>query len=75
MEDRGLVLTDRATLEDVLARRRPDLLALVEQAELADLAPAEREDVRRALVDELCELPYQGGDRRALALLELLRTI
>ena len=76
MEGGSLVLSDRVALEDVLARRRPDLLPLVADTELDALAEETRDQVRRALVDEICELPREGGDgRRALALLDLLRTV
>ena len=67
----GLVLSEVALLGEVLARREPGLVAIVERIGSAPIDDAECERIRRAVVDELCELPDAAG-RRALELEELL---
>lgn len=72
MAGRELVLSEIALLGAILARRDPDLVPLIERVGSEPLAEQERERIRRAVVDELCELPETAGDRRALELEELL---
>ena len=67
-----LWLSDLALLGVVLARRDPDLVPLLDRSAAGSLTDDERERIRRAVVDELCELPEDAGDRRALELEELL---
>ena len=71
MAQPGLVLEDLASLREILQRRDPDLVPSVERPDALAASP-ERERVRRAVVDELCELPEGTSDRRALELQELL---
>ncbi len=71
METRGLVITELALLGDVLARRDPGLAPILDRIGSRPLDAAERQRLRRAIVDELCELP-NSSDRRALELEELL---
>lgn len=66
-----LLLTELFLLNEILKRRRPELAGAVERIGTSGLTAAERERVRRAVVDELCELPDDAG-RRALELEELL---
>ncbi|MBU6424681.1 MAG: hypothetical protein KGQ88_11645 [Chloroflexi bacterium] len=68
------MLTDLAALREILLRRDPDLVPALERVDDAPLAAAERERMRRAVVDELCEAPDASG-RRALHLSELLRRL
>lgn len=68
---RGLVLTELALLHDILLRRDPDLVDVVESIGIDPLDDEARERIRRAVVDELCELP-DGEGRAALELQELL---
>jgi hypothetical protein len=72
---RGLVLTELALLREILLRRDPDLAHVTERIDTEPLGDEERERIRRAIVDELCELPDGSGGRRALALEELLITV
>jgi hypothetical protein len=69
---RDLVPSELALLGTVLARRDPDLVSVVERMDLVELTKEERDRVRRAIVDELCELPNGTSDRRALELEEIL---
>jgi hypothetical protein len=69
---RDLVPSELALLGTVLARRDPDLVSVVERKDLVELTNEERDRVRRAVVDELCELPSGTSDRRALELEEIL---
>lgn len=69
---RGIVFTELAVLGEILARRDPDLIAVIERIGAEPLAADERERLRRAVVDELCELPERDRGRRALELEELL---
>lgn len=66
------MLTDRAALREILLRRDPELAAVLERIEGVPLAAPDRERIRRAVVDELCELPEGESGRQALALEELL---
>lgn len=72
MTGRDLVLSELALLGAVLARRDPDLVSVVERLGVRPVTDAERERLRRAIVDELCEIPSGSGDRRALELQDLL---
>ena len=72
MPQRELVLSDLELLGSVVARRAPDLTRAVARMSEIDLTAQERDRVRRAVVDELCELPDGGAGRRALELEELL---
>lgn len=72
MAGRDLVLSELALLGAVLARRDPDLVSVVERLGVRPVTDAERERLRRAIVDELCEIPNGSGDRRALELQDLL---
>jgi hypothetical protein len=67
-----LWLSDLGLLGAILARRDPDLAQLLDRSIAEPLSDDERERIRRAVVDELCELPKDAGDRRALELEELL---
>ncbi len=69
---RGLVLTELAALREILLRRDPELAPVLERIESAPLDAADLERIRRAVVDELCELPDGETGRQALALEELL---
>lgn len=72
MAGRELLLSEIALLRDILGRRDPDLVPLIERMDGVPLRDTERERVRRAIVDELCELPEGSSHRRALELGELL---
>lgn len=72
MAGRDLVLSELNLLGGILSRRDPDLLEIVERADIAGLTNEQRERVRRAIVDELCELPEGSSGRHALELEELL---
>lgn len=72
MTGRRIVFSELALLGEILARRDPELIAVIERIGGSRLSHAERERLRRAVVDELCELPDGDGGRRALALEELL---
>ncbi len=72
MAGRDLVLTELTLLQTILARREPDLVPLVERIGSVLLSDEERSRVRRAIVDELCELPERVSGRRALELEEIL---
>lgn len=72
MASRDLVLSELALLGAVLARRDPELVSIVERMDRIPLTHDERDRVRRAIVDELCELPEGASDRRALELEEIL---
>lgn len=65
-------VTGLALLESVVARRAPDLASVVSRLGEVELTPDQRERIRRAVVDELCELPDSATDRRALELIEVL---
>jgi hypothetical protein len=69
---RDLVLTELALLGAVLARRDPDMVSVVERMDVAPLTEEQRDRLRRAIVDELCELPDGSSDRQALELEEIL---
>jgi hypothetical protein len=71
MAARGLVPEDETVLREILSRRDPDLARSLDRTD--GMAPDERqrEGMRRAVVDELCDLS-PDDDRRALALQELL---
>lgn len=71
MQGRGLVLGERTLLGDILTRRDPGLIDVLGSIGTAPLEGTARERMRRAIVDELCELPESAG-RRALELEELL---
>ena len=60
-----------ALLSEILARRDPGLVAVLEPGGLGPIGPSDRDRIRRAIVDELCELPG-GAGRRALELEDLL---
>lgn len=66
------MLTEIALLRAILLRRDPDIAAVAEGIDLVPLDAEARERVRRAIVDELCELPVGHRGRRALELSELL---
>lgn len=68
---RDLVLSELILLAAVLARRDPTLVSLVERMDVVPLTEEERERLRRAVVDELCELPG-ANSRTALELEEIL---
>jgi hypothetical protein len=67
-----LWLSDLALLGTILARRDPDLVAAIDRGAADSLTREQRERIRRVVVDELCELPEDAGDRRALELEEVL---
>ena len=71
MEGTRLVVNEITLLGEILARRDPDLAPAIERLSSGSLETSERERIRRAIVDELCELPESAG-RRALELEELL---
>ncbi|HEX9435651.1 MAG TPA: hypothetical protein VGA16_00670 [Candidatus Limnocylindria bacterium] len=72
MVGRELVRTELALLTSILSRRDPDLVPVVERIGSAPLGDEERSRLRRAIVDELCELPERTSGRRALELEEIL---
>lgn len=72
MARRDLVLSELALLGAVLARRDPELVPVVERLDRERLTDEERDRLRRAVVDELCELPDGSNGRRALELEEIL---
>lgn len=72
MARRDLLLGELAILGGILARRDPGLIPVVERMDVVPLTDEERDRVRRALVDELCELPEGTSGRTALALEEIL---
>lgn len=72
MASPGLVFTEIALLGEILARRDPDLIPVIDRIGRSPLARGERHRLRRAVVDELCELPTGDTGRRALELEELL---
>lgn len=65
------MLSEPVLLGAALARRAPDLVKIVERMHAVPLTDDERERVRRAIVDELRELPEGSSVRRALQLEEL----
>lgn len=65
------MVSEMALLGEILSRRDPGLSDVVERIGRAPLDRSERERIKRAIVDELCELPESAG-RRALELEELL---
>jgi len=71
MAGRGLVLDERTLLGEILARRDPELVERIDHLTAGPIDRSERERMRRAIVDELCELPETAG-RHALELEELL---
>ena len=70
MAARGLVPTEVTELREILGRRDPDAARAIADAG-ALLDDGQRERIRRAVVDELCDLPA-GDGRRAMELQELL---
>lgn len=69
----GLVRDEIALLEGILARRCPELLGLIDRIGVEPLAEDERERIRQAVVDEMCEeRPGTDADRRELEMEELL---
>lgn len=72
MGGRDLLLGELTLLGGILARRDPDLVDVVERIGIRPISDGERDRVRRAVVDELCELPDGNAERRALELEELL---
>lgn len=71
MEGTRLVVAEITLLGEILSRRDPGLVDVTDRLASGRLDRSERERVRRAIVDELCELPESAG-RRALELEELL---
>jgi hypothetical protein len=70
---RSLVAGELALLREVLVRRRPDLVPLVEDIGVMPLSRTDHDLICAAVVDEMCELePGAGSDRRDLELEELL---
>lgn len=67
-----LWVSDLALLGAILARRDPDLIPALDDVAARPLSDNERKRIRRAVIDELCELPSDASDRRALDLEELL---
>jgi hypothetical protein len=65
------MVTEISLLAEIVARRDPGLLDVVAHLGTDPIEPATRERIKRAIVDELCELPEAAG-RRALELEELL---
>ncbi len=71
MAGRDLVPTDLSVLREILCRRDPELAGAVDAIDDRPLASQQRQRIRRAVVDEMCDLP-SGDGRRALELQELL---
>ena len=71
MEGTRLVVREITLLGEIVSRRDPGLIDVIDRLGSGRLEGSERERVRRAIVDELCELPVSAG-RRALELEELL---
>lgn len=69
------MLTELALLREILLRRDPTLAYITERIDIEPLDDEQRERIRRAIVDELCELPEGSGGRHALELEELLISI
>ena len=64
---------DRALLRDIVARRNTTLLDRIEDVGRRPLSPHTLEQLRSAVVDEVCEVPETTGTaRRILALEDLL---
>jgi hypothetical protein len=63
-----------ALLRDVVARRCPELLPVVDRIGTGTLSEFDRNALRRAVVDEMCEhlAPGARADRRDLELSDLL---
>ena len=70
----GLAQSELSLLRDVIARRRPELLDVVDRIGPSPLSEFERASLRRVIVDELCEklLPGARAQRRDLELADLL---
>jgi hypothetical protein len=71
VEGTRFVTREIALLGEILARRDPALVDLLERLDSRPIGASDRERIRRAIVDELCELPG-GAGRRALELEDLL---
>ncbi len=71
MAARDLVPTDLSVLREILGRRDPELAGAIDDIDDRPLVAQQRQRIRRAVVDELCELP-SGEGRRALELQKLL---
>jgi hypothetical protein len=71
MEGTRFVTREIALLGEILARRDPGLVDLLGRLDSRPIGASDRERIRRAIVDELCELPG-GAGRRALELEDLL---
>lgn len=64
---------DRALLRDIVARRNTTLLDRIEDVGRRQLSPHTLEQLRSAVVDEVCEVPETTQTaRRILALEDLL---
>ncbi len=64
---------DRALLRGIVARRNAALLDRVDDVGRRPLSPHTLEQLRLAVVDEVCEIPETAGTaRQVLALEELL---
>lgn len=63
-----------ALLREIVTRRRPELMAVVERIGTAALTEFDRDALRRVVVDEMCEAlaPGARAGRRDLALSDLL---
>lgn len=70
----GLAPNEFTLLRDVIVRRRPELLPIVDRMGPAPLSEFDRTSLRRVIVDELCEqlLPGAPAHRRDLELADLL---
>lgn len=67
MRGSRLLQSEIAVLGDIVSRRAPELSPAVERIGSVPVDPADRDRIKRAIVDELCELPV-GTGRRALEL-------
>lgn len=72
MTRRGLLPEELERVREIVARRDPGLVSVVDRLEDHPPTRPERERIRRAVVDELCELPGGADGRRTLELQELL---
>lgn len=70
----GLLANEVTLLRQVIGRRRPELLPLVDRIGITPLSDFERSSLRRAVVDELCDhlMPGARADRHDLELSDLL---
>jgi hypothetical protein len=75
MMARNIEKLDRDLLQEVVLKRDPDLLLLIENLGMKPLTEAEREQLRAVVADELCATGLREDDepnQRGLKLEELI---